>query len=48
VGLLVGISDGGGGLFFRLPVVRQPTAEDSSSSPFYHRMVTDTRSTCMM
>jgi hypothetical protein len=48
VGLLVGISDGGGGLFFRPLVVRQPTAEDSSSSPFRHRMVADTRSACMM
>jgi hypothetical protein len=48
VGLLVSISDGGGGLFFRPPVVRQPAAEDSSSSPFRHRIVADTRSTCMM
>jgi hypothetical protein len=48
VDLLVGISDGGGGLFFRSPVVRQPVAENNSSSPFHHRMVADTRSACMM
>jgi hypothetical protein len=48
VGLLVGISDGGGGLFFRSPVVRQSAVEDSSSSLFRHRMVANTRSTCMM
>jgi hypothetical protein len=48
VGLLVGISNGGGGLFFRSSVVRQLAAEDSSSSPFLHRMVADTRSACMM
>jgi hypothetical protein len=48
VGLLVGISDGGDGLFFRPPVVRQPAAEDNSSSPFHHRMVSDTHLACKM
>jgi hypothetical protein len=48
VGLYVGISDGGGGLFFKSPVVWQPVAADCSSSPFLHMMVADVRSTCMM
>jgi hypothetical protein len=48
VGLYVGISDGGGGLFFWSPIVWQPVATNCSSSPFLHRMVPNVRSTCIM
>jgi hypothetical protein len=48
VGLYVGIFDGGGGLFFRSPIVWQPVAADCSFSPFLHMMVADVRSACMM